>query len=280
MTRPPSSDRGPRLNGLVTRRAVLRGTGAAIASSMFPPARVMGADSVIESVMDRLSTHMSEAAARPLPVEVIEKATHHVLDTIAAMTSGTELAPGRVALAFARTYNETVSTVVGSKLLKRQPLDADQVKQVTVRTATSEAALVDNREMPDICLQHMIAVMLVDRTASFKAAHDKARMQDANILRHRAKVRLVPDEELERRRPRREAIVDVSLSDGTQLTQRIDAVRGTVENPMPRNEVVAKCRELIAPILGSDRCNRLIDQILDIEKVRNMRSLRPLLQPE
>ena len=43
---------------------------------------------------------------------------------------------------------------------------------------------------PDICLQHMVAVMLLDRTASFKAAHDKPRMQDAAVLRQRAKVQL------------------------------------------------------------------------------------------
>src|SRR5262249_6802290 len=138
-------------------------------------------------------------------------------------------------------------------LLKRQPFDADQVTQVTVRAATSEAALVDDREMPDICLQHMIAVMLVDKTASFKAAHDRARMQNPTILRHRAKVRLVPDEELERRRPRREAIVEVTLTNGAVLSQRVEAVRGTAENPMSRDEVVGKSRELMAPILGSDR---------------------------
>ena len=63
-------------------------------------------------------------------------------------------------------------------ILKRRPFEADQVQTVTVRVATSEAAIVSNREIPDICMQHMIAVMLMDKTASFKAAHDKPRMQD------------------------------------------------------------------------------------------------------
>jgi 2-methylcitrate dehydratase PrpD len=75
------------------------------------------------------------------------------------------------------------------------------VQSVTVRVATSEAALVSNREMPDICMQHMIAVMLIDKTASFKAAHDKARMQDPAVLKQRAKVQLIPDAELERHCP-------------------------------------------------------------------------------
>ena len=52
-------------------------------------------------------------------------------------------------------------------LLTKRPFDADQVQQVVVRLATSAGAVVNNREMPDICLQHMIAVMLLDKTASF-----------------------------------------------------------------------------------------------------------------
>src|SRR5579863_2570041 len=69
---------------------------------------------------------------------------------------------------------------------KRHPFEADQVQTVTVRVATSEASIVNNREMPDICLQHMIAVMIIDKTASFRAAHDKARMQDPAVVRERA----------------------------------------------------------------------------------------------
>ena len=86
--------------------------------------------------------------------------------------------------------------------------------------------------MPDICLQHMVAVMMLDKTASFAAAHDKARMQDPVVLKHRAKVELVPDEELQRLMPQRQAIVDLILNDGTRLTERVEAVRGTPPNPM------------------------------------------------
>ncbi len=79
---------------------------------------------------------------------------------------------------------------------RKTPFEADQVQRVTVRLAPSVAAVVDNRDIPDICLQHMVAVMLIDKTVSFHAAHDKARMQDAAVLRQRAKVKLVRDEEL------------------------------------------------------------------------------------
>jgi 2-methylcitrate dehydratase PrpD len=160
----------------------------------------------------------------------------------------------------------------------KHPFEADQVRSVVVRVATSEGNLVDNREMPDISMQHMIAVMLVDKTASFKSAHDKPRMQDAAIVRQRAKVTLVRDEALERLLPSRVAIVEVTLEDGTTLTERVDAVRGTAQNPMTREEVVAKARDLMAPVLGARSTASLIDKVVSMETVRDVRELRPLLQ--
>ena len=163
-------------------------------------------------------------------------------------------------------------------LMKENSLKGNDIKQVIVRVATSEAKTVNNRTMPDISLQHLIAVMLEDGTVSFEAAHDKARMQDPAIQRERAKVQLIPDEELEKMYPMRETIVQVTTNDGKQFTKRVDAVRGTAENPMTKEELMAKCRDLIAPVLGAQKCDRLISTIFEIEKVKNIREMRPLLQ--
>src|ERR1700676_2627369 len=123
---------------------------------------------------------------------------------------------------------------------KKHPFEADQVQKVVVRMGTNDANTVNNREMPDISLQHMVAVMLLDKTASFAAAHDKPRMQDAAILRQRAKVQLIADQALDKLHPARVAIVEVTLADGTKLTERVEAVRGTAQNPMTREEVMTK----------------------------------------
>ncbi len=148
-----------------------------------------------------------------------------------------------------------------------------------MRVARTQGSVVDNREMPDICLQHMVAVMLIDGTASFKSAHDKPRMQDPAVLRVRAKVNLMlDDDELQRALPRREAIVEIALNDGTKLSEHVRAVRGTPANPMTREEVVAKARELMVPVLGVANAASLIDKMLSLESVKNIRDLRPLLQ--
>jgi 2-methylcitrate dehydratase PrpD len=161
---------------------------------------------------------------------------------------------------------------------RKRPFDAGDVNEVVVRLAPSVGAVVDNRDMPDICLQHMVAVMLIDGTASFHAAHDKPRMQDASVLRERRKIRYVPDDSLTPLLPARVAVVEITLADGLRLTDRVEAVRGTVRNPMPRAEVVDKARDLLAPVLGAATTGRLIDTVLALETVQDVRTLRPLLQ--
>ena len=161
---------------------------------------------------------------------------------------------------------------------QKRAFTADDVKKVVVRIASDEANTVSNRDMPDICLQHMIAVMLLDKTATFRSAHDKARMKDPAVLKQRAKVEVVGDPRIDARRPRREAIVEVTLADGTQMSEWVRDVRGTAENPMPREEVVAKARDLIAPVLGSAPCAALIEKVLTLENVKDMREIRPVLQ--
>jgi 2-methylcitrate dehydratase PrpD len=162
-------------------------------------------------------------------------------------------------------------------LLQRQPFNPEQVQEVRVQLASSLGAPVDNSLIPDLCLQHLVAVMLKDKTVSFQAAHDKGRMQDPAILELRSRVKIVPDEEFEKRLPRWEATVELVLNDGTLLTQHVEAPRGTVENPMTRDEVSAKARGLMEPVLGVAVCKSLIERVLGLEKTKDIRELRPLM---
>ena len=86
------------------------------------------------------------------------------------------------------------------------------------------------------------------------------------------------DEELAKLLPVRVAIVEIEFADGTRLSERVTAVRGTPRNPMSRTEVIEKARDLIVPVIGRDASERLIQTVLAIEDVANIRDLRPLLQ--
>src|SRR5438132_98550 len=105
---------------VITRRRVLQDAGCAIAAAAFPSVRLIGgqSESPISAIMSKLSAYMAEASRRALPGDVVENAKQHILDTLAAMISGSELPPGRTALQFARAYGgKEVATVVASNFL-------------------------------------------------------------------------------------------------------------------------------------------------------------------
>ena len=56
------------------------------------------------------------------------------------------------------------------------------------------------------------------------------------------------------------------------------AVRGTAENPMTRDEIVAKSRDLMVPVLGEAKTAQLIERTLALDSTNSIRELRPLLQ--
>jgi 2-methylcitrate dehydratase PrpD len=165
-----------------------------------------------------------------------------------------------------------------SLLIKEHGLRADQVEKVVVRVAHQGANTTDNRNMPDICMQHMCAVMLLDGTVSFRSAHDEKRMRQPKVLELRKKILLQGDDALTRSMPSRQGIVEITLRDGRTLRNHVSAVRGTAENPMSRAEVDAKSYDLIAPVLGKARARKLCETVWNLEELSDVRRLRPLLQ--
>jgi len=163
-------------------------------------------------------------------------------------------------------------------LLKRQPVDPDRVREILVRSAPE--SVVDNSDPPDINIQHAMALMVIDKTVTFRSIHDLSRLQDPRVLRLRAKVRLEAPAGSGRdgRDAVRSPLLEITLDDDTRLTQDTGAVLGTVENPMTREQFVAKCRDLMTPVLGESQSGRLIDRVLDLERIKDIRELRPLLQ--
>ena len=67
-------------------------------------------------------------------------------------------------------------------LIREHQIKADDVERVVVRVAHQGANTVDNRAMPDICMQHMCAVMLIDGKVTFASSHDEKRMRDRSSL--------------------------------------------------------------------------------------------------
>jgi 2-methylcitrate dehydratase PrpD len=163
-------------------------------------------------------------------------------------------------------------------LIEEYQIKAEDVGQVLVRVSHQGANTVDDRAMPDICMQHLCAVMLIDGKVTFASAHDEKRMRDREVLALRRRIELRGDAALSAVMPSRQGIVEIMLRDGRELSRHTKAVRGSAENPMKRAEVDEKCFELMAPVIGKTRARKLCDTVWELEKIRDARSLRPLLR--
>jgi 2-methylcitrate dehydratase PrpD len=164
------------------------------------------------------------------------------------------------------------------ELIRTHRVRAEDVERLVVRVAHQGANTTDNRHMPDICMQHLCAVMLLDGTVSFRSSHDEKRMRNRKVLELRSRIELQGDDALTRAMPRREGTIEIKLKDGRELRHHTRAVRGTPENPMTRAEVEAKSLDLMAPVIGRARSGKLCAAVWNLEKIRDIRTLRPLLR--
>jgi 2-methylcitrate dehydratase PrpD len=162
-------------------------------------------------------------------------------------------------------------------LIDRHNLRPDEVKSIEVRLPVRGAHTVNDREMPDINLQYIFAVALIDRKVSFAAAHSFERMSDPKILDLRSKITLVGDQQLTDARPEWQSIVQVETNDGRTLKEHVVTFKGKAENPLTTAEVVDKAADLMEPVLGKRQSEELIDAINRLDKLDSVRSLRPLL---
>jgi 2-methylcitrate dehydratase PrpD len=161
---------------------------------------------------------------------------------------------------------------------KAHPFTPSELKSLTIRIDPDEAHIVNNRTMPDICMQYIMAIMVIDRKVTFQSSHDTARMKNPEVMAVRSKIQLIPDEALQKLYPDRVAIVDVTLKNGKTYTQRVSAVLGSPQNPMTHAQVAGKARDLMTPVLGATQTNKLIDAVYNVEKLQDITALSPLLQ--
>ena len=161
-------------------------------------------------------------------------------------------------------------------LRKQHQLSPGNVQSIVVKLPTDAVGIVGNSAMPDVNCPHLIAVALLKGAVSFVDSHDTALMKDPAVLAIRQKVQLVGDASLMDPAAPRGAIVEVTLTDGSQVRHHTRFPPGTKENPLSTEAVAAKARDLMAPVLGLGRADKLIDRLNTLERLDDVRLLRPL----
>jgi 2-methylcitrate dehydratase PrpD len=170
---------------------------------------------------------------------------------------------------------ETVDATLA--LLSKQTIDPGQIEKVTVRIPESGARTVNNRHMPDVNVQYMVAAILLEGKLTFETAHDYERFQDPRVLALKEKVQLIGDKELEQSGHRFQGVVEITLKDGRTLREHVINCRGRPENPMSPEEVEEKATWLMEPVLGKSNVAQIINTIRRIESLTDSRELAKLM---
>jgi 2-methylcitrate dehydratase PrpD len=162
-------------------------------------------------------------------------------------------------------------------LRKTHNFSENNVEHILIRLPEDGARIVDDSRMPDVNLQYIIAVALLDGTVSFKEANSRDRMSDPRILAARRRIELVGDRALMDPAAPRSGFVEVTLRDGSKVNHFTKHAPGTKENPLDTAGVNAKVRDLVAPVLGASKTEALITHINALEALDDVRTLRQLL---
>ncbi len=115
---------------------------------------------------------------------------------------------------------ETVDATLA--MLAKQSVNADEISKVVVRIPESGARTVNNRHMPDVNVQFMVAAILIEGKLTFDMAHDYARFQNPRVLALKEKVQLIADDEMEKSGHRFQGLVEVTLKDGRNGARACD----------------------------------------------------------
>jgi len=87
------------------------------------------------------------------------------------------------------------------------------------------------------------------------------------------RVKVIGDPRLNDPAAPRGALVEVVLKDGRTVTKHTRFPPGTKENPLDTEAVDAKARDLMSPVLGTERTEAAIRQLNGLEQVGDVAEL-------
>jgi len=163
-------------------------------------------------------------------------------------------------------------------LLREHSLRSQDIREIIVRLPDTQALTINDRHMPDVNCQYLLAVAMLDGSVDFKSSHDFNRMQDSDVLELKKRVQIIADPELTSKFPAvRSAIVELIMSDGMHYQVLVDRVPGAPSNPLSEKEVAEKFLSLSNPVLGAERSKAIVTGVGGLEQIPDVAELAAML---
>ncbi len=157
-------------------------------------------------------------------------------------------------------------------LRQRYDLDAGQIENVLIKTTTRGADILSDaskynpttRETADHSLPFCIAVALADGRV-LPTSFEEKKLKDPNVWGMLKKIKVIADAQIDAMFPaKKRAIAEIKTSDGKRFVETVDHAKGSAENPMSDEEVIAKFNSNCDKVLPQDKKNRIIETCMQL----------------
>ncbi len=141
------------------------------------------------------------------------------------------------------------------------------------------ASVVDNRDMPTICVQDMLAVAVVAGRLGFDEAHSTSLLHDPRVRRVRGGIEVVRDPDLDREQPHgRGSRVTIESRAGS-VAMKVEHPRGhRFRTPAPTwPDLREKWEEVLVPRIGAARFDEFSSACMALETVDSVGELSGFL---
>jgi 2-methylcitrate dehydratase PrpD len=165
------------------------------------------------------------------------------------------------------------------ELLARHDLNVDDIEHVAVHMPSFAASVVDNREMPSITLQDMLAVAMVAGRLGVAEAHSATLLLDRRVRRLRDLITVVRDADFDERQPHGRGARVVITTGGNVVSYEVEHPKGhRFRTPAPGwAEMREKWEPELVPFIGSARFDDFYSACTSLEAVDTITDITGLL---
>jgi 2-methylcitrate dehydratase PrpD len=123
-----------------------------------------------------------------------------------------------------------------------------------------------------VSLPYSVAVALTDGQALF-AQYNNARLPEPMLLHLSDLVEITPDASLSRGVSCK---MTMTMKDGSKYVSQVDYPKGSIQNSMSDDELLAKFNSLVIPVLGEKRAGEIAQMVRAVENCGNIAELMKL----
>lgn len=173
------------------------------------------------------------------------------------------------------------------KIVKENDLQSERVERVKVGILAAGARLIAEpleekyrpRSIVDaqFSMPFGAAIAVLYRRAGLREFHlSKIRSEDVKQMMKRVECKVDPD--LEKAFPIQwPATAEILTKDGKEYFTRVDYCKGDPENPLSWDELIEKFNDLSSRFITRERRLKILDQVRNLEGIRNFKRWSPIL---